>query len=171
MVKNRRLGFPPSILIGLPPFTCIVDDGVNPLPVMATEVSGEFTGMELGLMFVSVGAGYVTMLSVELFEPPPPGEGVTTVICAVPRVATSAAVTAHVSFDEFTYVVGQAAPFHCTTDVGINPIPFTNSVNAGPPWTTLLGTKNEITGVGLTIVTACVVLEDPPAGAGLDAPI
>jgi len=69
---------------------------------MATEVSGEFTGMELGLMFVSVGAGYVTMLSVELFELPPPGEGVTTVICAVPRVAISVAVTAHCSCDGLT---------------------------------------------------------------------
>lgn len=90
---------------------------------------------------------------------------------ALPTVAISAAVAAHFNWDEFTYVVAQSIPFHCTTDVVINPIPFTTSVNAGPPTITVDGTKNEITGGGLTIVSVWVVLEDPPPGAGFDTPI
>ena len=55
--KNNTVGPAPTLLTGLPLFTCIVDDGVKLLPVILTTVSGELMGIELGLMLESTGTG------------------------------------------------------------------------------------------------------------------
>src|SRR5712692_8528211 len=78
------------------------------------------------------GLGLV-MAKKATLEVPPPGARFTTVIQAVPTVAISAAGMAAVNCAPPTKVVGRALPFQFTTDLGTKPVPFTVSVNAGPP--------------------------------------
>jgi hypothetical protein len=73
-------------------------------------------------------------------DAPPPGDGFTTVIEAVPAVAMSAAVMAAVNCVALTKVVVRALPFQSTVDAETNPVPFTVSVNPAPPGAAVSGT-------------------------------
>jgi hypothetical protein len=75
------------------------------------------------------------------FDTPPPGPGLVTVSVAVPATATSAAEIVAVNCELFTNVVVRGLPFQFTTDPETKPVPFTVSVNAGLPGTTVVGTK------------------------------
>lgn len=63
----------------------------------------------------------------------------TTFTVTVPAVVMSLAGTLAVSSDEETKVVFSAKPFHWMNSPELNPLPFTASVNAGPPATAELG--------------------------------
>src|ERR1039458_4075401 len=75
-----------------------------------------------------VGARIVNAAAVD--APPP---GFATVILTVAAEAICAVETVAVNCDALTNVVVSAEPFHCTVDPDTNPVPFTVSVNAGPP--------------------------------------
>jgi hypothetical protein len=74
-------------------------------------------------------------------EVPPPGVGFVTVMEAVPVAAMSVAGIAAVRRELLTKVVGRGLPFQFTTEVETKPVPFTVSVNPGPPGPTLGGTR------------------------------
>ena len=99
---------------------------------------------------------------------PPPGAGVTTVIATEPAVAMSPAVMLARSSVPLTNVVERMPPSQRTTDDGTKPLPFTMSVNAGPPATAVLGLRVPTTGTGFGAMTANVsAVEVPPPGAGV----
>ena len=86
-------------------------------------------------------------------EVPPPGAGVKTVICAVPAVATSAAVIAACSCVELTNVVVRSAPFHRTFDDDVKLLPLTVNVKADAPANVRSGAIDVAAGPGLNEVS------------------
>ncbi len=93
-------------------------------------------------------------------EVPPPGAGDCTVTCAVPAAAMSDGPTAACSCVELTNVVVRFDPFQRTIEDAVNPLPLTESVNAGPPATACVGAIVLINGTGLidpsTVIVALV---------------
>ena len=78
-------------------------------------------------------------------ETPPPGLGLLTVTVPVPADATSDAEIAAVNCELLTKVVVLGLPFQFTTDPETKPVPFTVSVNAALPGTTVVGTNGWFT--------------------------
>ena len=64
-----------------------------------------------------------------------------------------------------TNVVARALPFHWTTEVLTNPLPFTVIVNPAVPALTVLGVIDVATGCGLFTVNV-TAFDAPPRGAG-----
>src|SRR5258708_32894693 len=79
------------------------------------------------------------------FDPPPPGPGLATVIVAVLALATSAAEIAAVNCDPLRNVAARGLPYQFTTKPDTKPVPFTVSVNAPLPGTTVVGTSGWFT--------------------------
>jgi hypothetical protein len=100
---------------------------------------------------VSVTTGVMT-LKVTEFEGPPPGVGFVTITAGVPPAAISVAKIAAVICVTETNVVVFAVPPKLTTEVGVNPVPFTVNVNAGFPALVLVGEIEVITGTGFVPV-------------------
>jgi hypothetical protein len=75
------------------------------------------------------------------FDVPPPGVGLKTVTEAVWAEVSAEAGTSATSWWELTKAVPRAAPFHFTTEVETNPVPFTVRANSGDPGATLVGTS------------------------------
>jgi hypothetical protein len=65
---------------------------------------------------------------------------------AVRGIAIRCALMAAVNCVELTNVVTRDSPFHSTTELDTKPLPFTVSVNAGPPVTAEIGLSEEIAG-------------------------
>src|SRR5258708_7356193 len=78
-------------------------------------------------------------------DTPPPGLGLLTVTVAVPATTTSAAEIDAVNCELLTNVVARALPFQFTTEPDTKPVPFTVSVNAALPGTTVVGTSGWFT--------------------------
>ena len=72
-----------------------------------------------------------------------------TVTGIVPVAARSDAPSAAINCVADTYVVGRSAPFHCTVELGTNPLPFTVNEKLGAPAIADAGTSPVVTGVGL----------------------
>ena len=66
------------------------------------------------------------------FDAPPPGVGFTTVTEAVSALAISEAGTMAVRSELSMKRVVSGLPFHFTTELAINPVPFTVSVKLAP---------------------------------------
>src|SRR5207245_8994222 len=97
------------------------------------------------------------MALVRSFDVPP--HGVTTVIDAVPAVAMRAAGTVAVSCVAETNVVVSAVPFHLTVEPDAKLVPFTVSVNCGPPAVVQVGLSELIVGTALiVIISVCCAL-------------
>jgi hypothetical protein len=77
----------------------------------------------------------------------------TTVIEAVPGVAMSEAGTVAVSFVEETNVVVSGLPFQFTVELETKLVPFTVSVNCGPPAAMQVGLIELIVGVLPIVIT------------------
>jgi hypothetical protein len=88
---------------------------------------------------------------------------VPTVTEAVPGVAMSAAGTVAVSRVEDTNVVASGLPFQFTVEVETKLLPFTVSVNCGPPAAVQFGLSELIVGAVLMVMTrvAVAVLQVP----------
>src|SRR5689334_17169731 len=137
------------------------------VPVTVSVNAGLPAATVLGEMELSVGAGLL-MVNVWATEVPPPGAGLKTVTCAVPAVATSAAVTCAVNCVLLVYVVGRALPFHWTTEALMKFVPFTVSVSVPLPATTLVGARELTVGTGFgALIVNVWALEVPPPGVGL----
>ena len=100
---------------------------------------------------VIVTTGVMT-LNVTEFEGPPPGAGFVTTTAGVPPAAISVVRIAAVSCVMLTKVVVFAAPPKLTTEVGVNPVPFTVNVNAGFPALMFVGEIVVIAGTGFVPV-------------------
>jgi len=113
-------------------------------------------------------AGVGLLVTVKLTPPdvPPAGVGFTTVTVAVPDVPRSALVIAAVSSVELENVVLRGELFHCTTDVGVKPLPVTVRVKFEPPSGSVLGEIALSDGTGLSIVKLNAGEDKPPPGAG-----
>ena len=108
------------------------------------------------------------MVKLTELEVPPPGAGVATVTLAVPAEASSAAGICAVTRVLFTKAVGCAAPFHWTTELEIKFVPFTLSVNAGPPAAAFGGEIPVMVGIGLfrALMVKIDARDVPPPGGG-----
>jgi hypothetical protein len=106
--------------------------------------------------------GVALIVNVCALDVPPPGLGFTTVIDAVPAVATRDAGTVAVSCVEETKLVARGAPFQFTVEVETNLVPFT--VKVKPTLTVVqVGLIKVVVGTGLLIVRVSVALPVPPA--------
>ena len=96
--------------------------------------------------------GVAAIVNVCAFDVPP--HGVTTVTEAVPTVAIRDAGTVAVSFVAETNVVVSAVPFHLTVEPDAKLVPFTVSVNCGPPAVVQVGLSELIVGTALIVITS-----------------
>jgi hypothetical protein len=108
-----------------------------------------------------------------LLEVPPPGAGFVTVTAGVPAVAMSDARMPAVSCVALTKVVVLAAPAKLTVEAFTKFVPFTVSVNAGPPAAALVGESVVIVGTGLVPAVMVKVggvgfRSGPPPGCGVN---
>ena len=92
---------------------------------------------------------------------PPPGAGLTTVTESVPAEARSLAGIDAVSWLLLTSVVVRLEPFTWTTDPLTKFVPFTVSVNAGPPTVVEFGEMLVSEGTGLLTVKLRAALVPP----------
>ena len=93
-----------------------------------------------------------------VFEIPPPGDGLVTVIDAVPLVATLPAGTEAVNTVLATKVVCRALPFHLTTEPSVKPPPFNVSWKSEAPFDTDEGARDCKWGTGLDVTGAARLL-------------
>jgi hypothetical protein len=104
---------------------------------------------DVGLMLVMFGTGFAAVIvNVTEFDMPPPGGGLKTVTAAVPGSLVRLAGIVAVSLPALTKVVSRSVPFQRTTDVGVNPLPLTVRVRAGPSGATDVGLMLVILGTG-----------------------
>ena len=146
------------------PFHCTTELATNPVPFTPRVNAADPAATLEADRPVMAGTGFWIATPAAL-EVPPPGDGLTTTTCAVLTEAVSAAVIAAVSRTALTNVVGRALPFHCTTELATNPVPFTVRVKAADPGITVAGDTLVIAGTGFWIVTLAA-LEVPPPGEG-----
>lgn len=99
----------------------------------------------------SEAAGAVTVVIVKVAGPevPPPGAGLVTVTGTGPAVVTAVAGMEAVSWVALTKVEGSAVPLKLTTELLMNPVPFTVNVKAGEPAAIVVGESEVIVGAGL----------------------
>ena len=103
---------------------------------------------EVGLTeMLTVGAGALTVKASGA-DVPPPGDGFTTVMFALPAEAISEAAIEAVSWDALTYVVERLLPFQSTVALETKLVPFTVSVKALPPAVAEAGEAELIEGTG-----------------------
>ena len=107
-------------------------------------------------------AGVVALIvHVCTFDVPPPGAGLTTVIDAVPAVATRDAGTVAVSCVEETNVVASVVAFHFTVEVETKFVPFTVMVNDEHPAGYEFGLSEVVVGTGLLMVNVTAFDAEP----------
>jgi len=161
------------------PFHCAVEPLMKFVPVNVSVNAAPPAPVNVGEIAVSVGTGFEALIvNVNAFEKVPAGPpcrriafappaftGLNTTTEAVPTEAISVAGTAAVNCVALTNVVTRFAPFHCTTAVFRKLLPFTVSVNAGPPAIAEFGTSevNAATGV---VISKMIAFDVPPPGAG-----
>jgi hypothetical protein len=155
-----------NVVTRFDPFHCTVELDKNPEPdtvnvkllLPAPSVEGE----------MPVIAGVGLLVTVKLIPPevPPAGVGLKTVTLAAPEVPRSVLVIAAVSCVELENVVLRAELFHCTTELGVKPLPVTVSVKFDPPSGSVLGEIPVRDGTGLLMVKLKAGDESPPPGAG-----
>lgn len=136
-----------NVVVRAAPSHCTIAPETKLLPVTVRVNAALPATAVAGLREVIVGTGFGGTLIVkedaaEVFPL------LTTVICAVPEVAISAAAMLAVNWVAFTKLLVRADPFHCTVAPFENPEPLTVSVNAADPALTLPGESEEIEGTG-----------------------
>src|SRR6266508_6658754 len=116
----------------------------------------------------------VCIVNVAVFDVPPPGPGLTTVMLPWPPKARSATLTLILICWLLTYVVGRLAPYHCACESAIKLLPLmlivsclalARSVSAS------VGLTPMIDGVGFSPGLAIVnstAFDRPPPGPGLN---
>ena len=144
------------------PFQFTVEVETNLVPFTVKVKSAFPAAIQVGLIEVVVGTGLLIVNGTE-FDVPPAGGGLTTVMDAVPPVATFAAGTIAVSLIEDTNVVVRTEPFQLTVEVETNLVPFTVKVNCALPAVVEVGLIEVMVGTGLLIVRVSVALPVPPA--------
>lgn len=101
-------------MLKLPLLKNTVEAGMKFVPVSTTVRSAAPTEAVSGVTDASVGRGLTLGMTAngKLFDVPPPGVGLSTVMIFVPGTARAVWSTDAVSRVLLTYVVGRAVPFH-----------------------------------------------------------
>lgn len=130
------------------PFHRKNEAAVKLLPVAVNTNAGLPASTVFGKMLdkTGVAGGGAVIVKGNEFEASPAGSTTRTV--AVPGVARSDAGTVAVNCDVVTKLVGNAAPFHCTTESRLKFAPVAVSVNAGEPACAEFGEMLESVGGG-----------------------
>ena len=137
-------------------FTIEVETKFMPLTVNVNCISP--AEAQVGLSELMAGTAAIVNVTVPEVAPHPP-----TVIEAVPGVAMRSAVTMAVSFVAETNVVASGLPFQFTVVLETKLLPFTVSVNCGPPAAVQVGLSELMVGTALIVITsvALAVLQGP----------
>ena len=106
-------------------------------------------------MEASAGAGLAATVKVRPEDVPPPGAALTTVTVLEPTAARSVARIVAFNCVALTNVVERLAPFHCTCDAMVKPLPLTVSVNA--PELAPAETGDIVVTAGIGLVCAVMV--------------
>ena len=144
MVAVSCVGDTKVVLSGAPSH-CTMDACTKPVPVTDNVKVASPTRAESGVMLVMVGAAAVIANCAGAEGAP---FGLATVTCAGPGWAIRFAETDAVSCVGPTTVVVSAVPLNVATAPSRKFVPFTVSVNAGPPATAVLGDRLVIVGTG-----------------------
>jgi hypothetical protein len=141
------------------PFHCTTAPLRKFVPFTVSVKAGPPAPVAAGLRLVMVGVGTVMEKLVAVDALPPV---FVTVMPALPPLAIRLAETAAVNCVELTNVVVSAVPFQFTTAPLRKLVPFTVSVNAGPPAGVEAGLRPEIVGVGMVMEKLVAVDVLPP---------
>ena len=107
--------------------------------------------------------GVAAIVNVCALDVPPPGPGFTTVIDAVPAMATREAGTVTVSCVEEEDVGVRLVPPNITTEPETKLVPVTVKVKLALPGLTQFGLIEVVVGTGLLMVITSVAVPVPPA--------
>lgn len=143
-----------TVVASAEPFHCTTAPAANPAPFTVRVKAGPPAVALLGLRDVRLGV----TVKFTGFEVTPPE---ITVMLATPAIAIRFAGTLAVTWPVFTTVVVSAVAFHCTTESEAKPLPFTVSVNAGPPAAVVVGLMLVIAGGGRTVNVTAFEVSDP----------
>lgn len=113
---------------------------------------------------VAIGIGLFTANG-SLFDVPPPGDGLITVMLSVPTEVTFDAKTDAVNCAPLIKVVASLVAFQTTVEPFTKLFPVTVKANAGTSASLLDGDNEATTGTGLSM-TKLSLLESPPPGVG-----
>jgi hypothetical protein len=120
---------------------------LKPVPVTVSVNAWLPTAMDDGLSAVNTGAALWTVND-NAAEVPPPGAGLTTVICAVPAAAISLSRIEAVTCVALTKAVARDTPFQCTAEPATKPEPVAVRVKPAPPAKAATGDTVVRTGTG-----------------------
>ena len=135
------------------------------VPVSVMGVSGSPTVADVWLRLVSVGAGLLTV-NVSVFDVPPPGLALTTVIGNMPAVVRSAAGTTTSNSVALTNVVETAVPLKSAVEVLTKFVPVSVMGVSGSPTVADVWLRLVSVGAGLLTVNVSV-FDVPPPGLAL----
>jgi len=141
------------------PFHCATEDGMKPVPVRVMAVTADPATIEFGVTDVTTGVGGLVMFTVTALERDGFAAGVLTVTLADPIWARSAAGTDALSVLLPLNDVVRAAPFHCTTEEGVKPVPVMVMAVTAVPAKIEFGVRDVITGVGGPMMVMVTALE------------
>lgn len=148
------------------PFHCTVEVPVKPVP-FTVSVNADAPAVAMAGESMPIAGPGLLMAKAAPAEVPPPGAGFTIVTVAVPAIARSAAEIAAVIWLEFTSVVARLAPFHCTADAALNPLPVTVSVITPEPALADAGSTEAMAGAGFELIANDRPGDVPPPGPEL----
>lgn len=133
------------------PLTSITVEDRKLVPVTVITGDAAPTTSDAGFNAERVGDGLAaTTATAVAVEVPPPGVGFTAVRERLVAAATSAAVSATLTWVELVKVVLRAAPFTLMTVVGTKPVPVTVMTAGVAPVSSLAGATEVMAGVGLS---------------------
>ena len=135
------------------------------VPVSVMGVSGSPAVADVWLRLVSVGAGLLTV-NVSVFDVPPPGLALTTVIGNMPAVVRSAAGTTTSNSVALTNVVETAVPLKSAVEVLTKFVPVSVMGVSGSPAVADVWLRLVSVGAGLLTVNVSV-FDVPPPGLAL----
>ena len=142
-----------NVVVSAAPFQFTIEVEMKFVPLTVNVNCGSPHAAQIGLSELMVGAALMVSVTAPDVDAHPP-----TVIEAVPGVAMRAAGTVAVSCFELTNVVASGLPFQFTVEPETKLLPFTVSVNCGPPAAMQVGLIELIVGVVPIVITKVAVV-------------
>jgi hypothetical protein len=141
-----------NVVVSAAPFQFTTEVETKFVPLTVNVNCGSPAAAQVGLSELMVGTALIVNVAAPEFAAQVP-----TMTEAVPGVAMSEAGTVAVSFVEETNVVTRELPFQLTVDPETKLVPFTVSVNCGPPAAVQFGLSELIVGALLMVITRVAV--------------
>jgi hypothetical protein len=141
-----------NVVVSAAPFQFTIEVEMKFVPLTVNVNCGSPHAAQIGLSELMVGAALMVSVTAPDVDAHP-----ATVIEAVPGVAMRAAGTVAVSCFELTNVVASGLPFQFTVEPETKLLPFTVSVNCGPPAAMQVGLIELIVGVVPIVITKVAV--------------